>query len=262
MLFMSPNLYDDVSANKEKTVVIYLTAGDDGKAYGDDTSSYPHARELASVEATDWMADVNAESPRDTRKTETVTIHEHTVSRVIYANTVSYLLHLPDGRMDGTGTERYGFQSLKKLKAGKAALAPVNGSEAYADWQDLLVVLAGILDRELPDAKHINVHLAEPDDALNHPDHSDHTTAANAVLEVINQHGKDTCYTIYKHIGYGISQRPENLEGKALQNKAGGFAVLTATQRRYLGFHHWDKDHQPYLTRNYFTEMNLPEGCQ
>ena len=267
ILFMNPNLYDDTANAAQKVVVVYLTSGDADHAFSKKNAAlaYPNVRELASVEASKWMADVDQEAIRTQQQTNAVSIHGHLVDRVSYARTVSYFLRLPDGNYDGKGFKRYGYQSLRKLKSGEISkITPIDGRAPYTGWQDLTGVLSGILTREAPGVKNMTLHIAEPDTSINTDDHSDHTTGAAGMMELLTQRAQvtDQCYRLYKHIDYSIAQKPINLEGEALQNKSGSFAVLTATQRRFLDFHNWDKAHRPYLTRNYYTMTTLPEGCE
>lgn len=270
LLFMSPNLYDDTVNEATKVVVVYLTSGDAGLPFTKDASStpssYPYVRELASIDATGWMADIGREPIRAQQKTETVTIRGHAIARVSYANTASYFLRLPDGNMYGGGFDRYHSQSLQKLKNGEiSSMSPIDGEAAYTGWNDLVAVLSGIVSRESEGAKNVTVHISDPDIKHNYNDHSDHTTGAGGVMEalrqLISEVQADRCYRIYKHIDYSIAEKQPNLVGEGLQNKAGSFAVLTATQRHFLDHHNWDKAHLSYITRNYFTTTALPDGC-
>lgn len=270
LLFMSPNLYDDTANSEQKVVVVYLTSGDAGQAFGKKPAApgYPYVRERASLEASKWMADIDKEAIRTQQHKTTVTIHGHPIDRISYANTVSYFLRLPDGNFDGNGFQRYGYQSLRKLKSGEIqGITPIDGREAYRSWQDLTGVVSGIVDREAAGETNITLHISEPDTGKNTNDHSDHTTGASGIMEMLTQRTQNgqnatTCYQIYKHIDYAIAEKPVNLDGDALQNKSGGFAVLTAAQRHFLDFHNWDKAHRPYLTRNYYTTATLPQGCE
>lgn len=258
-LFMSPNFYDDTARDAEKVVILYLTSGDAGMAFSaEDPRAYPNVRERASLDATEWMADAGEAHADTPRKSEVVAIRDHPITRVSYANTVSYFLRLPDGDMSGNGFERYGFGSLRKLKSGEiTSLAPIDGAPAYTSWQDFVSVLSGILTREVEGEANVTLHISDPDTHANYNDHSDHTTAASGMVEA----AQGSCYRLYKHIDYSIVDKTPNLDGEALQNKAGSFAVLTATQRYFLGTHHWDKAHLPYLTRNYYTIEVKPAGC-
>ncbi len=264
LLFMNPNLYNDITADAQKTVVVYLTSGDAGLPFNEaDPASYPLVRERASIDATEWMADVGKDHHAE-QETQSATIHDHLVTRVSYANTVSYFLRLPDGNFYGNGFGRYGNESLRKLKSGEiTSITPIDNQPAYTGWPDLVAVLSGILAREAGDDQHVTLHLQDPDTDNNTNDHSDHTTGASAMMEALEQSAQQAsrCYRIYNHIDYAIAEKPINLEGAGLQNKAGGFAVLTATQRHFLDSHNWDEGHTPYLTRNYYTTITLPNGC-
>ena len=268
-LFMSPNLYDDIAKDAQKVVIVYLTSGDAGLAsHTDDaTIPYPAVRERASLDATAWISDGGKEPTGAKQETAMVTVHGHSIDRVSYANTVSYFLRLPDGNMDGGGFARYGFQSMRKLHMGELkSVTPIDGQTAYEGWPDMVGVLAGILSRETESDANVTVHIAEPNIAINDHDHSDHTTGARGFLDAMaylnDKHSSaNRCYHLYKHIDYSIAEKPANLEGVALQNKSGSFAVLTATQRHFLDHHNWDAAHLPYLTRNYYTTATLPEDC-
>lgn len=267
-LFMSPNLYDDITKEEGKVVIVYLTSGDAGKPFSEEGNSYPFIRELSSIDATEWMVDVGDEPLNETPEKEVrelATVNDHTVTRVSYGNTVSYFLRLPDGNMDGGGFERYHNQSLRKLKSGEATnVLTIDGKATYAHWQDVLDTLSEIVTNESEDEKHVTLHISEPDTSHNIHDHSDHTTGASGVMEMLAQrtpNEPDRCYTIYKHIDYSIAEKPENLESMPLANKAGGMAVLTATQRRFFLAPNWDVGHLAYITRNYYSTEVFPLHC-
>lgn len=264
-LFMNPNLYDDITS-AEKVVVVYLTSGDAGVPFSDDASAvpYPYVRELASIDATEWMADVGKDPIRAEETTDNVTLNGHDIERFSYANTVSYFLRLPDGNFYGKGFAHYNDESLRKLQTGEiTSLTPIDGKKAYAGWWDVVGVLSGIVSSEMREEKNATLHIQDPDIEANYNNHSDHTAGANAMMEALTQSARDGghCYQIYKHIDYAIADKEPNLSGAGLQNKAGSFAVLTATQRHSLEAHHWDGAHLPYLTRNYYRTSTLPEGC-
>lgn len=264
ILFMNPNLYDDIHGGT-KTVTIYLTSGDAGLPFTpEDVTSYPVTRERASLDALGWIADAEKPSVHANEQSDEVSIAGHSISRVAYANTVTYFLRLPDGGMTGDGFPLTHKQSLRKLKNGAIKRAePIDGEAAYEGWGDLVGVIADILMREAKGEKRVAIHISEPDVKTNSNDHSDHTTGASAVLEALGQvNDEERCYQIYKHIDYAIAQLSENLSGMPLANKAGSFAVLTGTERRTLDHHDWNEGHVSYLPRNYFTVTTLPEGCK
>ena len=265
-LFMNPNLYDDITGGAEKVVIVYLTSGDAGLPFSEDPSTVPYAyvRELASVDATEWMADVGKNPIRAEEKTDTVTLNGHDIDRVTYGNTVSYFLRLPDGNFYGNGFERYHQESMRKLQTGEIKrIQPINGEAAYTGWQDVVTVLSDILANEMHGEKQATLHIQDPDTKANYNDHADHTAGAHAIMDALTQSTREngSCYQLYKHIDYSIADKEPNLAGIGLQNKAGSFAVLTATQRHSLETHNWDEAHLPYLTRNYYSTATLPEGC-
>ena len=267
ILFMNPNLYDDIAQDAQKVVMVYFTSGDAGLPFSQEAPkiSYPYVRELAAIDATAWAADAGKRPISGDERTETVTIHGHDIDRVSYGNTASYFLRLPDGNMQGDGFELYGHESLHKLKTGEIdSITPIDGASAYKNWDDLVQVISGIIAQETTDEKKVTLHIQEPDTAKNTNDHSDHTTGANSVMEALTQRltaNADQCYLLYKHIDYAIAEKPANLDGAALQDKSGNFAVLTATQRHSLDHHDWEEGHLAYIARNYYTTATLPNGC-
>ena len=267
ILFMNPDLYNDIAGAADKVVVVYLTSGDAGLAFNQEAASlsYPYVREQASIDATEWAASAGKDPITAQQETEVVTVEGHDIDRVSYGNTASYFLRLPDGNFDGNGFELYNHESLRKLKNGDIdSITPIDNSAAYTGWKDVTQVLSGILSRETIGEQHVTLHIQDPDIATNTADHSDHTTGGSGVMEMLNQRlaaEPDGCYTIYKHIDYSIAQKPMNLEGDALENKSGSFAVLTATERHYLDHHDWQEGHTAYLGRNYYSAGTLPDGC-
>lgn len=259
VLFMNPQQYDDLASSNSKVVTIYLTSGDAGQAFSKTDKSYPYVRELAALESTDWAADTTGTTTRATRHADTVHLHNHPIDRVHYAHNVSYFLRLPDGAYYGEGFARTHYQSMKKLKQGDIpALAPIDGRKPYHRWEELTQVLAAIVARETQGATP-TLHVQEPDTRLNKDDHSDHTLGAEAMLDALAQQAN--CIPVYKHIDYAIAGMTPNLDATALTKKAGSFAVLTATQRRYFRPHHWDSEHRPFLGQNYYATALLPQDC-
>lgn len=262
LLFMGPNLYDDITSGLRKVVLIYLTSGDAGKPFAVDSSSYPFMREQASLEATDWIADVEKETPPSRRESEVVQIEGHNVERVRYARTVSYFLRLPDGNFNGEGFAENAFQSMRKLQEKKlGSLQIVDKRGSYDDWRGFVNSLAAIVTREAEGEARISAHVQEVDAHANPGDHADHTSGAEAMLEALSQMSWKPCISLHRHIGYAISHMEPNLSMLELQNKSAAFAVLSATERRFSGVHDWNRAHTVYLPRNYFTMTNVPADC-
>ncbi len=262
ILFMNPELYDDMQRRDGTTVLLYITAGDAGHAFRADSRSYPTARARAAMAATRWMA-ADAHAPNTGAPTSPVSIRGHRIGRWVYGRTVSYFLQLPDGNYAGEGFARYGFQSLSRLQAGAIRrITSIDGTATYDGWADLVQTLAAVLAREAGEAYPIRLHLAEPDAGLNPGDHADHLQAGAAARAALVLHRRgQACDALYQYVDYAIADRPANLSPDDWQTKAGSFAVLTATLRRLSGINHWDGDHLPYLARRYARRVGMQTPC-
>lgn len=267
VLFMNPNLYNDIAHDADKTVMLYLTSGDGGEAFSTSDASYPYVREQASLGMTGWMGAIGHDAALPLLKKETVQLHGHAIERVRYANTVSYFLRLPDGNMYGEGFARYGHQSLQKLQSGEiASMTGIDGKTRYSGWQDLVATLAAIMAKEAGADNNITLHLADTNISANRDDHSDHQHGAQAMMQALEiriqgDKAHEQCYRLYHHLDYVIATLPPNLDTASLKDKVASFAALTAIQQRLLGFHHWNAAHERYLLQNYYTVTSFPAGC-
>src|SRR5215510_3574064 len=185
-LFMNPSAFQDVLNGETKTVFMYLTAGDAGLGVGQGGRKHPFylARENGAEAAVRFMADADA-TPGE-RVAAPMAFNGHMIYRVSYLNTVSYFLRLPDGHWSGEGYAETGFQSLKRLAAGKNdVLRSIDGSTAYHGWEDLVATLRAIVSYERGRSAIAQVNVAETDVRINPKDHSDHLMTAKAALEAV-----------------------------------------------------------------------------
>ena len=259
VLFMHPDLYTDIAGQKDKTVMIYVTAGDAGEAWNESKASYPYGREQAALLATDWMGTAEREKPGEARRAQRVRRQRHTVYRVQSGLVASYFLRLPDGNMDGDGFARYGHQSLQKLKIGAIpTLDAVDHTAHYRSWDDLVDTLGAIIGQEAAGSEAVTLHFADTDMQANHDDHSDHQRSAQAVLQWLE--AERHCYVLTEHLDYAIADLPPNLDAISARNATATFAVLTALQQQNWGYHHWNEAHTRYLERGY-SRHRLSPGC-
>jgi LmbE family N-acetylglucosaminyl deacetylase len=263
VLFMNPDLYNNISSHRDKTVIIYLTSGDAGETWRNKETSYPYVREQASLLATDWMGAIERTTPQSPRQVTRERIHGHVIRRVQSGQVVSYFLRLPDGNMYGDGFARYDYTSLQKLKEGViSVIAAIDGSAHYNGWQDLVETLGAIVEKEVDSRTEIALHIANTDKVANHDDHSDHQHATQVIHQWLLQAPQaERCYHIYQHLDYAIADLPQNLDARALRDMSGSFAVMTAFQQQKMGYHHWNEAHMRYLGRNYITYRTMPDGC-
>jgi len=189
-LFMNPNAYSDVNSSyNTKTVFIYLTAGDAGDTGRSTTTSYYVARENGANRSVRFMADVV--SPGTTSTVSDITVNGNSVRKVVYKNTVSYFLRLPDGG-DGNGFQSTGYQSLKKLYSGAiASITNINGSvtaptasKTYYGWNEVVATLIKIVQIESVGFTQVFANLPDPDTAAG-SDNFDHTYTGIAMRDAM-----------------------------------------------------------------------------
>jgi len=227
-LFMNPFAFVDVADKATKVVFVHMTAGDAGLGTGTGGRKHPFylAREHGAEQAIRFMADADG-APGD--KTESlVTVSGHSIRRTGYKNTVNYALRLPDGNPAGSGYPETGNQSLQRLACGDIdTCSAIDGSAAYHGWSDLVAALRAIVDVERARCPGVDLHVPEPDPAINPGDHSDHLATTRAVLDAL---GSRTPAHWYYHTGYSSAALPENLTAQQRDMKSAVFAVTVAVR--------------------------------
>ena len=249
-LFMNPSAFEDVAKGAAKTVFVHMTAGDAGLGMGRGGRKHPfyRARENGAVSAIRFMADAD-DIPVNGRATH-VSFNGHSIYRIIYRNTVSYFLRVPDGNPLGGGYARTGFQSLKRLADGdNNTLAAIDGSTVYHGWSDMVATVRKIIDFERGRAASVQLNVAETDARTNPNDHSDHLMTAKAALDAI----KDLiCVRRVYYVDYASSHLPENLTARERDMESSVFAVTLAGVLAFdhrTAWHHYDES---FVGRNYF----------
>jgi len=186
-------------------VFIYLTAGDEGR-----DSAYWQTRERAGLQSTRFAASIAPTEPVTCSK---VQIRDHTVQKCSLGNTESYFFRLPDGKRDGKGFARYGFKSLRKLRANAGSdISAVDASTTYRGWNDLMTTVSEVTDFDSP---RITLHTSDPNIARNPHDHFDHRMAGLLVADLRKQHRVDAMY----YIGYALATRAANRSTAQNQTK-------------------------------------------
>ena len=256
-LFMNPSAFEDVINGASKTVFIHMTAGDAGLGLGRGGRKHPFylARENGAETAIRFMADAN-DIPA-ARTVRHMSFNGHSIYRINYRTTVNYFLRVPDGNPTGTGYERTGFQSLKRLATGdNNTLSAIDGSTEYLGWNDLVSTLRKIMEFERGPAQNVQLNVAELDGRLNPDDHSDHLMTAKAALDAAKNL---SCARRVYYVDYASSRLPENLNAQQRDMESSVFAVTLAG---VLAFDHrtaWHHYNQFYVGRNYFR-VEEPSG--
>jgi LmbE family N-acetylglucosaminyl deacetylase len=210
-LFMGDDVASRLGTGAPATF-IYLTAGDDGR-----DSTYWVTREQAALESTRIAsgAYVRGKDPTCDR----TRITAHIVRRCRLGYTTSYFLRLPDGKRNGAGFARAGFQSMRKLQRKKlASLNAVDRSTAYAGWPDLVATVDALARAASVDSKPV-LYSTDPSIGINPHDHFDHRVAGLLVDEIRKRHSWPARY----YVGYALASRAANRPAKLTQLKTAVF---------------------------------------
>lgn len=197
-LFMGDRVGVRLGAGDSATFV-YLTAGDDGR-----DSSYWRTRERAALRSTRVALEASTTdlvpSCRDT------VVRRHTIYGCGLGSTRSFFLRLPDGKRNGTGFERYGHQSLRKLhlKTGRTITA-VDRSATYDGWSDLVETVTELTGLNRGDTN-LTVHTTDPRVTSNPHDHFDHRMAGLLVADARRSNRWNASY----YVGYAVATRAAN----------------------------------------------------
>ena len=216
---MGDALVDRIRAG-HRPVLIYLTAGDHGRE-----GTYWRQREAAAMQST-RVALGNINSPA---RCDSVFANEHRIAHCGLGASDSYFLRLPDGNRNGAGFARNGFESLRKLRAGRLhSITAVDSSTRYASWQDLSATVS-TLTRTVADSAHsrVTIHTTDPSIRVNPHDHYDHRMAGKLTEILLNANGWQGRY----YVGYALATRAANRTARQQQEKA---AVFSAYDREMM----------------------------
>ena len=215
-LFMGDVLTQRIHAGN-RGVFVYLTAGDDGR-----DSVYWQTRERAALASTRIAAAMSVTEPLVCAM---VQIREHSIRKCTLGSTESYFFRLPDGKRDGSGFARYGYRSLRKLRAQPSSqMNAVDASTTYRGWTDLMATVAAITNLNSPA---ITVHTSDPSVARNPHDHFDHRMAGLLLADLRKQHPLGAMY----YVGYALATRAVNRSAAQTQAKT---ALLLAYDREMM----------------------------
>jgi LmbE family N-acetylglucosaminyl deacetylase len=246
-LFMGDVLTQRLNSGN-RGVFVYLTAGDDGQ-----DSTYWRTRERAALRATRIAGGI---PPSDPLACSVVSIRDHPIKKCTLGSTESYFLRLPDGKRNGKGFARYGYRSLRKLRANPSSeLSAVDSSTTYRGWADLVATVGGITDL---DSSVITVHTSDPSIARNPHDHFDHRMAGLLVADLRQQHPFSAMY----YVGYAVATRAVNRSSAQTQAKTALLLAydreMTAVNRKWSAYQEHRAFYSQCLQRTYFVRSPVP----
>jgi hypothetical protein len=258
-LFMNPSAFDDVVGKNTKAVFIHTTAGDAGLGMGWGGRKHPFylARDNGAELAIRFMADAG-KAPA-VKIAGMQTINGHPIYRIVYRNTVSYFLRVPDGHWTGTGYYDTGFQSLQRLAQGQIdMLTAIDGTASYHGWNDLVATVRAIIDLERERAPAVQINVAETDARINPADHSDHLMTAKAALDAVASLG---CAKRVYYVDYASRSLPENLNESQRARERTVYAVTADGVRELDQDINWSWYDKTYVGRNYFRAEEGSGRC-
>lgn len=227
------------SANRG--VFVYLTAGDDGR-----DSLYWQTRERAALRSTQVAAAIPVIDPIPC---SIVQVRDHSIRKCVVGNTDSYFLRLPDGNRNGKGFKRYGYGSLRKLRANSTAeLRAIDGSTTYRGWSDLSSTVGAIMDR---DSAELTVHTSDPNIVRNPHDHFDHRMSGILVADL----GKQNHFGVMYYVGYALATRADNRSTDQMQAKTSLFIAydgeMMAVNKKWSAFQEHRAFYSQCMQRTY-----------
>ncbi|HEY8831502.1 MAG TPA: PIG-L family deacetylase [Gemmatimonadaceae bacterium] len=246
-LFMGDVLTERLHAGN-RGVFLYLTAGDDGR-----DSTYWQTRERAALQSTRIAAGLPISQPFVCSMVE---IDGHSIRKCSAGTSESYFLRLPDGKRNGKGFARYGYRSLRKLRANPGSeMMAIDGSTTYRGWKDLMTTVDAIVEANSPA---VTIHTSDPNIARNPHDHFDHRMAGLLVADLRKQQRIAAMY----YLGYALAMRAANRSADQTQAKT---TLLLAYDREMVAVNQkWSayQEHRAFysqcLQRTYVVRSPIP----
>ena len=240
-LFMG-DVLTDRRRLKDRTIFVYLTAGDDGR-----DSAYWRTRERAALASTRLETSL-ADTAGETCKF--VAVATHSIWRCEGRGVASYFLRLPDGRRNGRGFATHQFESLWKLRrAPNASISAIDESSTYAGWRDLLLTISAIV-ADSSDAG-VYIHANDPSVVINPHDHTDHRVAGL----LADQLRRERHWMASYYVGYALATRADNLSSRRRQTKTSLLLLydgeMTRVHREWSAFREHPKFYAQCLARTY-----------
>ncbi len=234
--------------SRNRAVFVYLTAGDDGR-----DSTYWQTRERAALGSTRIAAGIPV---TESLACSTVQIRDHSIRKCNLGNTESYFLRLPDGKRDGKGFARYGYQSLRKLRSNPSyEMRAIDASTTYRGWADLKATVGAITDLDSPA---VTLHTSDPSIARNPHDHFDHRMTGLLVADLRKQHRFGVMY----YVGYALATRAANRSTAQTQAKTALLLAydreMTVVDKKWSAYQEHRAFYSECMQRTYVVRSPVP----
>ncbi|MGZ6800850.1 MAG: DUF7402 domain-containing protein, partial [Mycobacteriaceae bacterium] len=242
LLFLSPDLLHDIQA-KRCVRVVFTTAGEagEGKSYWSSLESGSRAAyaQMAGV-ANSWTVSDAGVSGRSI-----------VMQTLVGAPNVSLVfMRLPDGFPDGSGSSRYGFQSILKLWNGSlSSITPVDGSAPYTSNQFLAAVT-----ELMTDFQPTSLRTQDWTGSYTNPyDHSDHWATAKYAEKANQQY--TSAHTLTAYEAYKNDEYPQNVTGDDLNTKTSTFLTFAPYDKYICSGPCSSTQYDAYMSRQYITAV-------
>jgi LmbE family N-acetylglucosaminyl deacetylase len=218
LLFQSPSLLQNIQSGFN-VLTVHVTAGDNGSR-----KNYWRAREAGIRAAYAQMAGVENSWTESTLSVESHQVVFDTLTA--QPNIAVVFMRLPDGGYpEGTGTARYGFQSLRKLwEESEATIMAVDRSTSYAlpDLVNTLGVMMNLFQPQL-----IATH--DYANSFGDGDHTDHYVVAYLSHSAHESYSSPHNFVGYE--GYPTDSKEANVNGPLLATKQAVFQTYGSFDR-------------------------------
>lgn len=219
LLFLNPDILHDIETGRD-TRVVFTTAGEAGEGpeyWGSLEAGIRATYALMAGVPDDWtVEDSGLTAGR---------ISVHTLAEAPHVSLV--FLRLPDG-FDGSGSARYGWESLQKLWDGRiSTVHSVDGQEWYTK-DEVVGMLVQLMTSSQPTTVRTQDWTTDPD---NLDDHSDHW--ATAAFTELASGLYTSAHALLGYEGYAKLAHDQNVFGVDLAKSIEAF-VTFADYDKYL----------------------------
>lgn len=249
-LFMGEFAFDALSRPQGATVIISLTAGDQGRGH-----LYAEAREQA------MLASIHRaiSSPLSSKAEESGEFFAAQGKPILYYQigpAYAYFLRLPDGGITGQGLDAHHSASLFKLIKGEiATIRSIDAAPVEYTKDDLTQAIAAIFARH--GGVNLALHLLDSG-TIHAPEHSDHFSAFHLGINSLD-FTKVKC-EYYAHQDYRTADKPKNLRAAQVAKKFALFdAYSKAMQDLQQGNPMGERNHREWLFRSYYNKFPCPK---
>jgi LmbE family N-acetylglucosaminyl deacetylase len=246
-LFMGEVAHRNLEKTNSKSLFVYLTAGEAGRE-----QVFWNAREVGAMAS---IAQVYGDTVGNNYNESEKVVAGKNIAYRSFGNTSSYFLRIPDGNGTGTGFERHGYQSLKKLyQSSINEVSDVTYNNTYT-MEELKQVIRDLVTLESQNVKGTAFYFSESDESINYNSHPDHVVSSKIGQEALTEFKGPK----FGFEDYGISQKPVNLSEDEIDMKTAMWDHYDFHMINLAGYHTVEREgtiYYSWLERSYYRRLN------